>query len=163
MASLNRVTLLGNLTRDPQLKATPGGTSVTELSLALNRSWFDRATQKRKEEVTFADVAVFGSQAEVATRYLGKGKPVLIEGRLQLDQWQDKESGETRTKLRVVCEQLHLLGGRPEGGDQPRKSEPDASPRGQSRPAGRPERQPVGAGRGRGPSPDEIPDGDVPF
>lgn len=116
MASFNRVILLGNLTRDPQVRYTPGGTAVSEIGLAVNRTWFDQKTNSRREEVTFVDVTLWGRQAEVAGEYLSKGRQVLIEGRLQLDTWDDKESGQKRSKLRVVCENMTMVGGRPDGG-----------------------------------------------
>lgn len=115
MASFNKVILMGNVTRDPQVRYTTGGMAVTELGLAVNRSWYDKASNSRKEEVTFVDVTLWGRTAEVAGEYLAKGRPVLIEGRLQLDSWDDKESGQKRSKLRVVGETMQLLGGRGEG------------------------------------------------
>ncbi|MCG6154756.1 single-stranded DNA-binding protein [Rubinisphaera margarita] len=116
MASFNRVILVGNLTRDPQVRYTTGGTAVSEIGLAVNRQWFDKQSNQKREETTFVDVTLWGRQAEVAGEYLSKGRPVLIEGRLQLDQWEDKQSGEKRSKLRVVGETMQLLGGRGEGG-----------------------------------------------
>ncbi len=115
MASYNKVILVGNLTRDPEVRYTTGGTAVAEIGLAVNRSWTDRASNERKEETTFIDVTLWGRTAEVAGEYLSKGRPVLIEGRLQLDQWEDKDSGQKRSKLKVVGETLQMLGGRPEG------------------------------------------------
>lgn len=116
MASFNKVILLGNLTRDPQVKYTPGGTAVAEIGLAVNRFWFDKQSNSRREETTFVDVTLWGRDAEVAGEYLAKGRPVLIEGRLQLDTWDDKQTGQKRSKLRVVGEKMQLLGGRGEGG-----------------------------------------------
>lgn len=116
MASFNKVILMGNLTRDPQVRYTPGGSAVTEIGLAVNRTWFDKQTNSRKEDVTFVDVTLWGRQAEVAGEYLAKGRAVLIEGRLQLDTWDDKETGQKRSKLRVVGEQMTMVGGRSEGG-----------------------------------------------
>ena len=112
MASFNKVILLGNLTRDPEVKFTPSGTAVSELGLAVNRSWFDKQSNTRKEETTFVDVTLWGRDAEVAGEYLAKGRPVLIEGRLQLDTWDDKQSGQKRSKLRVVGERMQMLGGK---------------------------------------------------
>ncbi|MCA9082902.1 MAG: single-stranded DNA-binding protein [Planctomycetaceae bacterium] len=117
MASFNRVILLGNVTRDPEVRYTTGGTAVTELGIAVNRYWTDKGSNERKEETTFVDVTLWGRTAEVAGEYLAKGRPVLIEGRLQLDQWEDRESGQKRSKLRVVGETLQLLSGRSEGGE----------------------------------------------
>ena len=116
MSSFNRVILLGNLTRDPQVRYTPGGTAVAELGLAINRTWFDQKTNSRRDETTFVDVTLWGRQAEVAGEYLAKGRQVLIEGRLHLDSWEDKESGQKRSKLKVVCENMRMVGGRGEGG-----------------------------------------------
>jgi single-strand DNA-binding protein len=116
MASFNKVILMGNLTRDPQVRYTPSGTAVTEIGLAVNRTWFDKQSNSRREEVTFVDVTLWGRQAEVAGEYLAKGRQLLIEGRLQLDTWDDKESGQKRSKLRVVAEQMTMVGGRGDGG-----------------------------------------------
>lgn len=116
MASFNKVILMGNLTRDPEVRYIPSGTAVAEIGLAVNRSWYDKQAQQRKEEVTFVDVTLWGRQAEVAGEYLAKGRSVLIEGRLQLDTWQDKESGKNRSKLKVVGEQMTMVGGRGEQG-----------------------------------------------
>jgi len=116
MASYNRVILMGNLTRDPQVRYTPSGTAVTEIGLAVNRTWFDKQSNSRREETTFVDVTLWGRQAEVAGEYLAKGRQVLIEGRLQLDTWDDKETGQKRSKLRVVAENMTMVGGRSEGG-----------------------------------------------
>lgn len=116
MASFNKVILVGNLTRDPQVRYTPGGSAVAEVGLAVNRSWFDKTSNSRKEETTFVDVTLWGRTAEVASEYLTKGRSVLIEGRLQLDQWDDKESGQKRSKLKVVGENMTMLGGKGESG-----------------------------------------------
>lgn len=117
MASFNRVILMGNLTRDPQIKYTPGGSAVTEIGLAVNRVWFDKQTNQKKEETTFVDVTLWGRQAEVAGEYLTKGQPLLVEGRLQLDTWEDKQTQQKRSKLRVVCENMTMLGKRDSSGD----------------------------------------------
>jgi single-strand DNA-binding protein len=116
MASFNKVILMGNLTRDPEVRYTPSGTAVSDIGLAVNRRWFDKATNQAKEETTFVDVTLWGRTAEVAGEYLSKGRPVLIEGRLQLDSWEDKESGQKRSKLKVIGEQMTMLGSRAEGG-----------------------------------------------
>jgi len=108
MNSFNRVTLLGNLTRDPELKRTKSGAAVTDLGLAMNRSWTNESGQ-RHDERTFVDVTVWGKQAENAAQYLQKGRSVLIEGRLQLDTWQDGKTGQNRSKLRVVAESVQFL------------------------------------------------------
>jgi single-strand DNA-binding protein len=115
MASFNKVILLGNLTRDPEVRYTPKGTAVTELGMAVNRVYTAENGEKR-EETTFVDVTLWGRTAEIAGEYLKKGRPVFIEGRLQLDTWDDKQSGQKRSKLKVVGEGLQLLGARPGGG-----------------------------------------------
>lgn len=114
-ASYNKVILVGNLTRDPEVRYTPGGTAVSEIGVAVNRTWFDKNSNEKKEETTFVDVTLWGRQAEVAGEYLSKGRSILIEGRLQTDSWDDKETGKKRTKLKVVAEEMKMLGG-PGGG-----------------------------------------------
>jgi single-strand DNA-binding protein len=116
MASFNKVILVGNLTRDPQVKYTTGGTAVTEIGLAVSRQWTDKQSNTRKEETTFVDITLWGRTAEIAGEYLSKGKQVLIEGRLQLDTWDDRESGQKRSKLKVVGENMTMLGSRGDGG-----------------------------------------------
>ena len=116
MASYNKVILVGNLTRDPEVRYIPSGTAVCELGLAVNRTWFDKQSNSRKEDTTFVDVTLWGRTAEIAGEYLAKGRSVLIEGRLQMDSWDDKETGKRRSKLKVVGEQMTMLGGRGEGG-----------------------------------------------
>jgi single-strand DNA-binding protein len=118
MASFNKVILLGNVTRDPEIRYTPKGTAVTELGVALNRVYTSE-NGERREEVTFVEVTLWGRTAEVAGEYLKKGRPVFIEGRLQLDTWDDKQSGQKRSKLKVVADGLQLIGGRPSGGAAP--------------------------------------------
>jgi single-strand DNA-binding protein len=151
MANLNRVLLIGNLTRDPEVRYTPKGTAVAEIGLAVNRV-YSGEDGERKEETTFVDVTLWARQAEVAGQYLKKGRPVFIEGRLQLDSWEDKQTGQKRSRLRVVGENLQLLGSRQdaEGGT------PIAPPR-RSSPAGPPSRP-----EPRDPDLDAEPD-DIPF
>jgi single-strand DNA-binding protein len=112
MASFNRVILVGNLTRDVDLRYTPSQTAVTDIGLAVN----DRVKKNNEwvDETTFVDVTLWGRQAEVANEYLSKGAPVLIEGRLKLDTWE--QEGQKRSKLRVVGEKMQMLGGRSGGG-----------------------------------------------
>jgi single-strand DNA-binding protein len=114
MANLNKVMLMGNLTRDPEVRYTPKGTAVAELGLAINR-YFSAENGEKREETTFVDVTLWGRQAEIAGEYLKKGRPVFIEGRLQLDSWDDKQTGQKRSKLKVVGEGLQLLGSRDGG------------------------------------------------
>ena len=118
MPSLNKVILMGNLTRDPEIKHTASGTAVGDISLAVNRVTKDENGEKR-EEVTFIDVTLWGRIAELAGQYLAKGRLVLIEGRLHLDQWQDKETGANRSKLKVVATNVQFLGGGNREADQP--------------------------------------------
>ena len=109
MASFNKVILIGNLTRDPELRFTPKGTAVAKIGMAVNRTWTNEAGEK-KEEATFVDVDVFGRTAENVGQYMRKGRPILIEGRLKLDQWDDKQTGQKKTKLGVVAETVQFLG-----------------------------------------------------
>lgn len=115
MASFNKVILLGNLTRDPEVRYTPKGTAVAEIGLAVNRVYTTDSGEKR-EEATFVDVTLWGRTAEIAGEYLKKGRPVFIEGRLQLDTWDDKQTGQKRSKLKVVGEGIQLIGSRPGAG-----------------------------------------------
>ena len=110
MASFNKVILMGNLTRDPELRYTPKGTAVAKLGLAVNRSWRN-AEGQQQDETTFVDVDAFGKQAETLGQYMQKGRPILIEGRLKLDQWEDKNTGQNRSKLGVILEKFSFVGG----------------------------------------------------
>lgn len=114
MANLNKVMLIGNVTRDPEIKYTPKGSAVTDLGIAVNRVFTPDGGEKR-EETTYVDVTLWGRQAEIAGEYCKKGRSIYIEGRLQLDSWEDKASGQKRSKLRVVGENFQLLGPRPGG------------------------------------------------
>lgn len=118
MASFNKVLLMGNLTRDVEMKYTPSGMALARLGLAVNRKYRDSKTNELREEVTFVDIDVWGKQAETANQYLAKGRPVFIEGRLKFDQWEDKTSGQKRSKLLVVAERIQFMGtgGGPGGG-----------------------------------------------
>lgn len=120
MASFNKVILMGNLTRDPQMKYLPSQTPVAEFGLATNRR-FKSQSGEDKEEVTFVDCAAFGKQAEVINQWCRKGKPLFIEGRLKFDSWDDKNGGGKRSKLSVIVEQFQFVGGRDQdgGGDSP--------------------------------------------
>jgi len=135
MANLNRVLLIGNLTRDPEIRYTPKGTAVAEIGMAINRVFTGEDGEKR-EEVTFVDVTLWSRLAELAEQYLKKGRPVFIEGRLQLDSWDDKQTGQKRSRLRVIGENLQFLGARgegdpsgPSGSPPPRRSGPAPAPR----------------------------------
>lgn len=109
MASFNKVILLGNLTRDPELRYTPKGTAIARLGIAVNRRWTAEGGDQR-EEVTFVDVDAFGKQAETLGQYMKKGRPIFIEGRLRLDSWEDKQTGQKRSKLGVVLENFQFIG-----------------------------------------------------
>jgi single-strand DNA-binding protein len=134
MANFNKVILAGNLTRDPELRYTPKGTAIARIGLAINRRFAGEDGQPR-EETTFVDVDAFGKQAETIGQYLRKGRPILIEGRLRLDQWDDKQTGQKRSKLGVVMESFQFLDAKaggdgipaPVGGPAPRPSRPAPS------------------------------------
>jgi single-strand DNA-binding protein len=149
MASFNKVILLGNLTRDPEVRYTPKGTAVTDLGLAVNRTYTADNGEKR-EEVTFVDVTFWGRTAEVAGEYLKKGRPVFVEGRLQLDSWDDKQSGQKRTKLKVIGENMQMLGA-PRGGGSGGGDEESSGASRSSKPAPPPKAAPSA------PDDDEIP------
>ena len=109
MANLNKVMLIGNLTRDPELKFTPKGTAVVSFALAVNRNFTTESGEKR-EEVTFVDLEAYGRVAEIIGEYCKKGGPLFVEGRLKLDTWDDKASGQKRSRMKVVAENIQLLG-----------------------------------------------------
>ena len=118
MPNLNRVMLMGNLTRDPELRYTPNNTAVTSVGLAVNRRWRNQQGESQ-EETTFVDCEAWGRQAEVINEYMRKGKPIYIEGRLRLDQWQDRD-GNNRSKLKIVVENFQFLDSRAgDGGQRP--------------------------------------------
>lgn len=148
MASFNKVLLLGNLTRDPEVRYTPKGSAVCDLGIAVNRSYTTDAGEKR-EEATFVDVTLWGRTAEVAGEYLKKGRPVFIEGRLQLDSWDDKQTGQKRSKLKVIGETMQLLGSGRGGGAPAEASDED-------RPSSRPTPPPKSSTQPQ-PDEDEIP------
>ncbi len=132
MANLNRVLLIGNCTRDIELRYTSSGTEIAEFSIAVNRNWTDQNGNKQ-QEVTFVDITLFGRLAEIAQQYLCKGAPVFIEGRLQLDTWE--QNGQKRSRLRVIGENLQLLAKREGAEAAPRAATPAPA-----RPAFTPER-----------------------
>jgi len=167
MASFNKVMLIGNLTRDPELKYTPKGTAIADIGLAVNRTFTSDNGEKR-EEVAFIDVTLWGRVAEIVGEYCKKGRPLFVEGRLQLDTWDDKQTGQKRSKLKVVGENIQLLGSREGGGggsggggggseySEPSESRP-------SRPSGPPQRRPS-APPPRPADPDlDPPEDDIPF
>ena len=111
MANLNKVMIMGNLTRDPELRYLPSNTPVVGFGVAVNRRWTDRQTNEKREETTFVDVSAFGRTAEVINQYFRKGRPIFVEGRLRFEQWKDQQ-GNNRNRLTVVCEQFEFIGGR---------------------------------------------------
>lgn len=112
MASFNKVILLGNLTRDPETRVTASGVTICKLGLATSRVYVTKDGERR-EDTTFVDIDAFGKQAEVITKYMRKGRPLMVEGRLKLDQWESPE-GQKRSKLGVVLENFQFVGGRDE-------------------------------------------------
>ncbi len=146
-SSFNRVILAGNMTRDPESRALPSGQPLTKFSLAINRSYTTKEGEKR-EEVTYVDIESYGKQAEIIAKYCTKGSGILVEGRLKLDQWDDKKTGEKRSRLGVVLENFTFIGGRA----------PGASSDGDS-----PAPRSGGARGGSAPASDPAPDDDVPF
>jgi single-strand DNA-binding protein len=153
MAYLNKVFLIGNLTRDPELRVTPKGTAICSFGLAVNRQYRDESGTAR-DETTFVDIEAWGKQGELVSKYLTKGSPCMVEGRLRLDAWEDKTSGQKRSKLKVVLDNVQFLsrapggggGGVPAGemgGDSASDDRPSAPPpRSTSRPAPAPESAP---------------------
>ena len=134
MASFNKVILIGNLTRDPDLRTTQNGTAICDLGLAVNRRWRDQSGRDQ-EETTFVDVAAWGRSAENCAQYLQKGAPVLVEGRLRLEQWEDRNGGGKRSRLTVVAEVVQFLGSRADGDRQ--QQEPPARRQNSYRQGGR--------------------------
>ena len=125
MSSFNRVIFAGNLTRDPELKTTQKGTAIGRISLAANRKWKTESGEQ-KEEVTFVEVDLFGKSAEVIAQYCKKGSNILVEGRLKLDQWDDKQTGQKRSALRIVCESFTFLSSGEKAQGRPSASKPSA-------------------------------------
>ena len=159
MANLNKVMLIGNLTRDPELRYTPKGTAVTDISLAINRIWTNEQNA-RQEETIFVEVTLWGRQAELAQQYLSKGRSAYIEGRLQMDTWDDKETGKKRSKLKVIGENLQFLpdgkgSGGGGGGNAPSRSNQASAPR----------QAPSGPPQGASPAPNDDfqEDDEIPF
>jgi single-strand DNA-binding protein len=172
MASFNKVILLGNITRDVQLKYLPSQTAVAEFGIACNRK-FRTAQGEDREEVTFVDVTAFGKQAEVLNQYMSKGKPIFIEGRLKYDTWDDKNGGGKRSKLTVVIENFQFVGGRDGGGGGGGEGHQRSNDNYEQRPPQRgPARQPQGQGapRNNAPPPEQpfgdeqqFKEDDIPF
>ncbi len=132
MPSFNKVILIGNLTRDPELRYTQSGVAIAKIGLAINRSWRSESGEM-KEEVTFVDVEAFRKQAETICQYVKKGRALMVEGRLKLDQWDDKQTGQKRSRLGVVLDSFQFLDSGSRGGDDTGSGYSAPSPR--SRPA----------------------------
>jgi single-strand DNA-binding protein len=170
MASYNKVLLMGNLTRDPQLKYLPNQTAVVEFGIACNRKYKLQSGEQR-EEVTFVDCSAFARTAEVINQYFSKGKPIFIEGRLKYDQWEDKQGGGKRSKLSVVVDNFQFIGGRDAGGGgagggmQMDEQAPPQSNRAPSRPPMAAPNQPPQAAAPEQPFPEEaqFKEDDIPF
>lgn len=160
MANLNKVMLIGNLTRDPEIKYTPKGTAVADIAIAVNRTYTGPDGQK-KEEVTYIDVVLWERLAELAGEYLKKGRPVFIEGRLQMDTWDDKATGQKRSKLRVRGEIMQFLGSRDGGGGAPSGGSDDEEGGGYTRQA--PSPRPAPRPAQRPPQPQHDDGDDIPF
>ena len=155
MASFNKVILLGNLTRDPEIRYTPKGSAVCDLGIAVNRQ-YTLENGERREEVTYVDVVLWARLAEIAAEYLKKGRPIFIEGRLQLDTWDDKQSGQKRSKLRVIGENMQMLGSRGAGGGSPAGA-------GESGDEDRPARGTAPPPKAAASAPAEADDDEIPF
>ena len=157
MANFNKVYLIGNLTRDPELRVTPKGTAICQFGMAVNRKFKDESGALR-DDTTFVDIEAWGKQGETISKFCTKGKPLFVEGRLKFDQWEDKTSGQKRSKLKVVLEGFQFLGG-------PRDGAPGGASGGefdQSAPS--PERHsPPPRGATGKPAASENLDEDVPF
>jgi single-strand DNA-binding protein len=123
MAYLNKVFLIGNLTRDPELRVTPKGTAICQFGIAVNRQFKDESGATR-DETTFVDIEAWGKQGELVSKYLTKGSPAMVEGRLKFDQWEDKTSGQKRSKLKVVLDNVQFLSTRGGGGHAPGAAAP---------------------------------------
>jgi len=164
MANLNKVMLMGNLTRDVELRSLPSGNSIAQLAIAVNRQWTGQDGEKR-EEVTYVDCEAWGKTGEIMAKYLAKGRPVYIEGRLKLDSWDDKESGQKRSKMKVVVESFQFIdsgnrggaAGGGGGGDGTVESRPAARNPAAARGAAPRNNPPADDGGGAGMSPDDIP------
>ena len=142
MASLNKVLLMGNLTRNPEIRYTPGGSAVCEFGMAINRR-FMQANGQEKDETCFVDITVWGKQAESSSRFLQKGSSVFVEGRLVYDQWTEKETGNKRSRLRIYAERVQFLDRRDQAG-QPGGEGDGGAPYGQGQPQGQPQGQSQG-------------------
>jgi len=155
---VNKVILVGNLGKDPEVRYTSGGQAVANLRIATSRSWTDKQSGQRKEETEWHDVEVWGKQAEQCGEYLAKGRQVYVEGRLKTDKWQDKQSGQERSKVKVVADTVRFLGGRGAGGAGGAGGGAGGRPMADEPPGGFEEPEAGGHGGGAGGGgPDDIP------
>ncbi len=165
MPNLNKVQLMGNITRDPEVRYTPKGTAVTDIGLAINRN-YSTDDGDRREETTFVDITFWGRQAEVIGEYMKKGRPLYVEGRLQLDQWEDKNTGQQRSRLKVIGDNFQFLGGRDEGGQrgggQGQQSSQQGAPQQQSQQSQQSQQQ-APTQQNYDPIPPSDDDDDIPF
>jgi single-strand DNA-binding protein len=174
MASYNKVMLMGNLTRDPEVRYTPKGSAVADLALAVNRT-YTAESGERREEVTYVDIVLWSKLAELAGQYLKKGRAVFIEGRLQMDTWEDKQTGQKRSRIKVVGENMQFVDSRRDGGGEDeggggggggghsRQQRPQG---GQQRSSAQPARQqqaPANDEFNEGPITEGMEDDDIPF
>lgn len=157
MASYNKVILLGNVTRDIEVRYTPKGSAVCDFGIAVNHK-YKSDSGEMMESVTFVDITLFGKVAEIAGKYLSKGNPVLVEGRLQTDSWEDKQTGQKRSKLKVVGENMQLLGGKREEGGGDSGGQSQARPATGQRQQARPQQQ-----KREEPDYGSMPEDDIPF
>lgn len=149
MSNFNKVYLMGNLTRDPELRYTPKGHATAKLAMAINRKF--QVDGENREEVTFVDIDAWGKQAEAIAQYCKKGRPLFVEGRLKLDQWEDKTTGQKRSALKVMLEHFQFIGGRPADAErlsEPRRATETAAP---------------ASAEFAQQTPPENPDSDIPF
>jgi single-strand DNA-binding protein len=163
MNGFNKVILAGNLTRDPELRYTPSGTAIAKFGLAINRKWRDSNSGELRDEVTFIDVDAFGKQAETIGQYMKKGSAILVEGRLKLDQWEDKQTQQKRSRLGVVAESFNFLGsGQSREGGGGDFNSGTSAPAMRSRP---PQAAPAASSAASPSEPDSLPpeEDDVPF
>ena len=160
MAYLNKVFLIGNLTRDPELRVTPKGTAICSFGLAVNRQYRDESGASR-DETTFVDIEAWGKQGELVSKYLTKGSPAMVEGRLRLDAWESK-TGEKRSKIKVVLDNVQFLSRGPGAGAAAAAPAPEAEADGADRPAPAPAPAPRPAPSAE-PPPSAGVDDDVPF
>jgi single-strand DNA-binding protein len=175
MASYNKVMLMGNLTRDPEVRYTPKGSAVADLALAVNRT-YTAESGERREEVTYVDIVLWSKLAELAGQYLKKGRAVFIEGRLQMDTWEDKQTGQKRSRIKVVGENMQFVdsrrdggggeeegGGGGGGGGYSRQQRPQGAQQGRSQQPARQQQPPANEEFNEGPITEGMEDDDIPF